>query len=204
MPLSGNCLLYVTQHLPRYTVLQMLILQIFNSSCSHFSFDRYDNMNFLVFIAFINLILASLVLGAEPALTSLHPTLSFVAAAQASVTSNTSYAPPLFRGETIQLTEQALVAAAAEIQNVTISGLFSFGAPVNNTTASSGRPHSCKVLPGDSSWPGYYTWRAFNSVLGGSLITTVPLAAFCYANWPSYDVGICAVVTNQWLNSSLQ
>jgi hypothetical protein len=185
----------------------MLMLQIFDPSYSSFSFCRHSNMGLLLFIVFINLISASL--GAEPASNSLHPTLSSVTAssvtaAKASDTSNTSYAPPLFHSETIQLTEQDLVAAAAEIQNATISDLFSFGAHANNTSATSGRSHSCKLLPGDLSWPGNDTWKAFNSVLGGSLIRTVPLAASCYADWPEYNADICTAVTEQWLNSNLQ
>lgn len=161
----------------------------------------HNNMSLVISIVFAILVSASL--GAESASNDIYPTRSDIAAAETTVTSNVSYASPLFHGETIQLTDQALAAAASEIQNASISDVFSFGVRANNTSAPS-RSHSCKVLPGDPSWPSDDIWETFNSLLGGSLIRPVPLAASCYADWSSYDVDICAEVSGQWLDSSLQ
>lgn len=157
-------------------------------------------MGSLISVAFITLMSASL--GAEPASKGLHPTLSTVAAIKVNVTYSTPYAPPLFPGEMIQLAEEALAAAAAEIQDVSISDLFSFRTYANNT-ASSGPPHRCKKLP-DPSWAYDPTWRGFNSVLSRPLILMVPLSASCYADWREYNFDVCNAVTEQWLNLNLQ
>lgn len=83
-------------------------------------------MSLILFIAFINLVSASFAAG--PGSKTLHSTLSFVATTQASVPSNTSYAPPLFQGETIQLAKQALVAAAVGDSHSPLSSLYGLAA----------------------------------------------------------------------------
>ncbi|EED18812.1 conserved hypothetical protein [Talaromyces stipitatus ATCC 10500] len=146
--------------------------------------------------------LVSAYLGAGSAVNvnDLAPSLT---AAGTTVTSKSSYVPPLFHGEIIQLTDQALADAAIQIHNATISDLFSFGTHANNTSESPGHLHSCKVLPGDPSWPSDDVWETSSSLLGNRLIRVVPLAASCYPDWPNYNLESCATVVGQWLNSSL-
>jgi hypothetical protein len=121
-----------------------------------------------------------------------------------AITPRASYAPPLFPGETAQLTEETLAQAALSIQNKTISDLFSFGSNLSSLAESQKLPHSCKLLPGDELWPSDSVWKTFNELLGGSLIQPEPLAAACYPEWSEYNVDTCATVTAQWMNSDLQ
>ncbi|PWY96757.1 FAD-binding domain-containing protein [Aspergillus sclerotioniger CBS 115572] len=123
-------------------------------------------------------------------------------AAAATVTSP-SAAPPLFPGESVQLTDDVLTKATTALNNETLSRTFSFG--VSNTTSVNGtRGHVCKVMPGDAAWPTESTWEVFDQLLGGSLIKPVPLAAYCYPDWPEYDVEKCSEVVSDWLDSYLQ
>jgi hypothetical protein len=63
---------------------------------------------------------------------------------------------------------------------------------------------SCKVFPGDSSWPADSVWETFDQILGHTaLIKTVPLASPCY-NGKYYDAAICAQLTANWTSSYLQ
>lgn len=118
--------------------------------------------------------------------------------------SNVSYAPPLFPGETGPLTEEYLQQAAKYIQNETISNLFSFGHRAKNISHSQGPPQDCKVLPGDSLWPSDRVWEIFNYLSNNSLVIPQPLAASCYPDWPDYDNITCTAITAQWTNSDLQ
>jgi hypothetical protein len=62
---------------------------------------------------------------------------------------------------------------------------------------------TCKVFPGDASWPGDVKWSLLNHTVGGALIKTIPVAAPCYPGL-FYDADGCAYITAQWTNSSLQ
>lgn len=67
------------------------------------------------------------------------------------------------------------------------------------------RTRSCKVYPGDAAWPASFVWDIFDILTGGALISTVPLAAPCYANWPHYqNAAECLYITNDWTNSTIQ
>lgn len=102
-----------------------------------------------------------------------------------------------FNYETIQLTDEI-------ITNLTTSGivnasLFDFG----TSNSSAGIKHSlssgqCKTFPGDADWPSANLWDLADSLLGGALIKTVPLASPCYHNWGNYDADVCALVTANW------
>jgi hypothetical protein len=124
--------------------------------------------------------------------------------AAATVVSSVSSAPPLFPGESVQLTAAVLAELAATIQNETISNLFTFGASSSNSTVSKRSTHTCKLLPGDLLWPIDLVWDIFDILLGGSLIKAAPLAAFCYPEWPEYNAAKCATITSEWLTSNLQ
>ncbi|EKG19817.1 hypothetical protein MPH_02886 [Macrophomina phaseolina MS6] len=64
---------------------------------------------------------------------------------------------------------------------------------------------SCKVFPGDSTWPSQNLWQFFQNKVGGRLIKTVPLAHDCYNTvWGEYNAAQCAYVSSNWNVSYLQ
>jgi hypothetical protein len=139
---------------------------------------------------------------ATSALTSIATSLTVsLSPAATTVTASVSSAPSLFPGETIQLTNEILTDVATVLQDVDISGLFSFDL---NLTFSERNARPCKLLPGDSLWPDTRIWDIFDLLLGGRLIKAVPLAAVCYPAWPEYNATSCAAITAEWLTSNLQ
>lgn len=95
-----------------------------------------------------------------------------------------------FPFESAQLTT-AVLANLTNLNRVDVA-LFDFG----NTTEITNR--SCKLFPGEKTWPSNVEWSLFNLLLGGSLIQSVPAAAVCYQDWPQYDTARCASVTANW------
>lgn len=76
-----------------------------------------------------------------------------------------------------------------------------------NSNSGTGQPFngSCKVFPGDATWPSSEVWQFFNDKLGGGLIQTVPLAHDCYNTaWGEYDASQCAYISSNWNISFLQ
>lgn len=59
---------------------------------------------------------------------------------------------------------------------------------------------SCKIFPGDASWPTDAEWAALNNTLDGALLQPVPLASVCYNNtvYNDYSVEQCADLTAKW------
>lgn len=90
-----------------------------------------------------------------------------------------------------------------ELANAT---LFDFD-DVNSTsdaTVSKRSSGFCKVFPEDKAWPSKITWAILDLLLGGRLITTIPLAASCYNSWPAVtSTTECEYVTDEWTNSTL-
>ncbi|QMW39125.1 hypothetical protein G4B11_002405 [Aspergillus flavus] len=118
---------------------------------------------------------------------------------------NHSFPKPttLFPAETVQLTNEVLAAVSSNIRNANISDVFNFADPYTNSTLSKKNPQSCKVMPGDVSWPRDLLWNTLDTLLGKRLIKTVPLAAYCYPEWPEYDADKCANIISQWAVSNL-
>ncbi|KOS23052.1 hypothetical protein ESCO_003775 [Escovopsis weberi] len=77
--------------------------------------------------------------------------------------------------------------------------LFAF-----NTTGPVVRSGECKVFPGDDGWPSQEEWDALDSVLGGALIKSVPIAAPCYRDWGRYDAEECRALLGNWTNPDTQ
>ncbi|KGO48556.1 FAD linked oxidase, N-terminal [Penicillium expansum] len=103
---------------------------------------------------------------------------------------------PLFDGEKFQLTDHD-IAKLSQHQ----SALVKFGSEGSDkTTQPTGK---CKVFPGDHQWPSQSEWSTLDSLLGGALIKTVPLAASCYSSWPEYDSEECERISSQWTDSHL-
>lgn len=118
------------------------------------------------------------------------------AAAVQNVSSVSDAGAPLFTNEQLQLTQQALAAAAPNQ-----TALFGFA---QNSSVSARSVSGCKVYPGDAAWPSKFVWTLFDELLGGALIKTVPLAAACYSSWPEYDSDVCDTITADWTDSNLQ
>lgn len=114
------------------------------------------------------------------------------------VPSNYSYLP----AETVQLTDAVLAnLTALQLTNVSI---FDFASYSNSSANSKRNSKSCKVFPGDKSWPSSWTWDLLDILLGGALIKAVPIASPCYDNFGNYDATLCEYVADQWTNSSIQ
>jgi hypothetical protein len=59
----------------------------------------------------------------------------------------------------------------------------------------------CKTFPGDSGWPSYTRWDAFNASLGGALVRGIPPAAACYEG--QYEDAVrCDLVRGESRNSN--
>ncbi|RAL09349.1 FAD binding domain protein [Aspergillus homomorphus CBS 101889] len=121
------------------------------------------------------------------------------APAATTATAFTPGAPPLFAGETVQLTDNVLRNLTASLQHENVSSLFAFG----DKHPPPQSPRQCKAMPGDAAWPSPSTWELFAQLLGGSLLRPAPLAAPCYADWPEYDNATCYKLSMNWFNSSM-
>ncbi|KAJ7800712.1 hypothetical protein B0H14DRAFT_2898482 [Mycena olivaceomarginata] len=60
---------------------------------------------------------------------------------------------------------------------------------------------SCKIIPGDATWPSEAEWSIFNESVDGRLIKTIPIAKSCHD--PHYDESQCAYIRAQWHSSTL-
>lgn len=111
---------------------------------------------------------------------------------------NTTY----FKYEAVQLTDDCLSA----LDNNT-AALFQFGdTDVTDISANLTRrsSSSCRIFPGDKSWPSDFIWNTLNWVLGNNALTkSVPLASPCYYGF-YYNQAKCAALTANWTNSYLQ
>lgn len=123
--------------------------------------------------------------------------------APAAVTvSNTTTADgtTLTAAETVQLTDEVV----ANLTNIALTNATLFAFDDGNSTTLDKRSGSCKVFPGDTAWPSTLVWWVFDLLLGGRLITTVPLASSCYTDFDNYDAATCTDVDDNWTNSTMQ
>ncbi|KAJ5326296.1 FAD linked oxidase N-terminal [Penicillium brevicompactum] len=144
-------------------------------------------------------------LSASASLAGAIPTVSLTAGAATTVVPTVDSAPSLFYHERVQLTEGVLADVSSALQNGDIAKMFAFAgnSTSNSTVAKRGVHHRCKAMPGDLFWPLDLVWDLFDLLLGGRLIKTVPLAAYCYPDWPEYDATKCASITTDWMSSQL-
>ncbi|PYH43024.1 FAD-binding oxidoreductase [Aspergillus saccharolyticus JOP 1030-1] len=140
----------------------------------------------------ICLFISAAVAAVLPSLTDLSP-------AAATLTAHTVGAPPLFTGETIQLTEGVLHKLREASKGESLSNQFGFGNEQSRTNIT----RQCKILPGDPAWPSQSTWDLFDQLLGGRLLRPSLLASPCYAEWPEFNNATCYNLSMNWLNSSL-
>ncbi|TGO84108.1 hypothetical protein BPOR_0548g00030 [Botrytis porri] len=116
-----------------------------------------------------------------------------------SVNSSTlAPAGALVDGE-VQLTD-AIVTNLTDI-GLSNAELFEFDTSSSNLSK---KFRSCKVYPSDAVWIATLTWDMFDILAGGTLISTVPLEAPCYADWPHHEnTAECLYITDNWTNSSI-
>ena len=102
----------------------------------------------------------------------------------------------------MQLRKDAL-AKAADIDLVALFG-FADSAQSKSNSDPPDQPQ-CKAYPGTPEWPSETAWKAFDQLLGGTLIKTIPLAAPCFRSWPSVqDNATCAQIKSKWGNFRFQ
>ena len=122
--------------------------------------------------------------------------------ARESVPFDSAVETPLFDCETVQLTDAALERIKVSHETAKISKRLAFAPIIESQLLPQNSSRKCKVFPGDQEWPSDSEWSAFNDVLGGALISTIPLASPCYTNWGNYDSEKCAAITAGWSISS--
>jgi len=147
----------------------------------------------------------SLLLLAANAIDALGSPVAFrdVAPAAATVSTNSPAGVALFPNEAVQLTNDALNEAARQTSQINVVSLFGFDNEEETPHGiSSGQ---CKVFRGDSDYPEESVWSAFDSLLGGALIKTTPIAAPCYKDsaWNDYDEAKCADISARFTTSDL-
>ncbi|OTB13179.1 hypothetical protein K445DRAFT_76648 [Daldinia sp. EC12] len=63
----------------------------------------------------------------------------------------------------------------------------------------SGAESPCRCFPGDACWPTIDTWDAFNTSLGGKLISTIPIGAPCHHDTAAgYNSDQCRNLQDVW------
>lgn len=109
--------------------------------------------------------------------------------------SNTAAGTPLFDFETKQLTGDVIARLTPDDVK-----LINFDDEAVNSTIEAKSAGFCKVFPGDADWPAQEIWERFNSLLDGSLIRTIPLAAPCYSTWGTYNKTKCLEIQSNFTN----
>ncbi|MCJ1395132.1 hypothetical protein MMC18_008013 [Xylographa bjoerkii] len=59
--------------------------------------------------------------------------------------------------------------------------------------------NSCRVLPGDPTWPSTTQWANLNKTVNGHLIASVPESSVCHNSpFNDYNAAACAVLQSTW------
>lgn len=138
-----------------------------------------------------------------PLRSLLHAAGALVAASLPAVRAGGSPAatsvasPAYFDYETQQLSD-ALVKSVLANSTIAASLFQSATNATNSSSITATNTTGCKVFPGDADWPSDEVWDAFDVLLGGSLIPTIPSASSCYTNWGDYSEAECDYVTEEW------
>jgi hypothetical protein len=113
----------------------------------------------------------------------------------------------LHDAEKLQLTDVAVRRIASDKTTGAYAKYFAFPvSPIGDRNlARQGANVSCRSFPGDHDWPEDDIWDTFNALLGGALISTVPVGAPCYdSKWGTKDATKCANVINNYTNALFQ
>lgn len=115
---------------------------------------------------------------------------------------------PLFEAERVQVTDETLKAVRDLDSSFGYGKQFAFDDDndVDISASSSQQSGSCKVLPGDPSWPSDDSWAFFDGLLGGSLVPVIPLASPCYQNsvYDNYDAKECEDIRKNFTTPEIQ
>lgn len=115
------------------------------------------------------------------------------------VAESTTTSTRLFGYETVQLTDAIAQRASTNFETSPLSKSINFdrGSDLEDAT--------CKTFPGDQDWPTSEEWNQFDQLLGGALISTVPVAAPCYdSEWGPKDLKKCNEVVSKFGMPPLQ
>ncbi|KAM7187069.1 6-hydroxy-D-nicotine oxidase [Naviculisporaceae sp. PSN 640] len=112
---------------------------------------------------------------------------------------------PLFLYEENSLTEDSLKSLVESTGVSSNAELFTFAARTKDNAKDKLKPGTCRVFPGDSSWPSESAWRDFSKLLGpkNALIETIPLAAPCYRDSDGLGPERCAAIQENWVDPYL-
>lgn len=69
-----------------------------------------------------------------------------------------------------------------------------------STSAALAVPH-CKTAPFSPNWPSPAEWSALNDTIGGSLISTTPVASTCWPGNPFNSQLSCNITSTNWTSS---
>lgn len=107
---------------------------------------------------------------------------------------------PLQPSELLQLNDVVVARIAGDEATKSFADYFIFDdrTPINGATD---KTRACKAFPGNSDWPNQTIWEAFDALLGGALIPTVPIASSCYdTKWGKKDTAECTKVVSNFTN----
>lgn len=111
------------------------------------------------------------------------------------VPETTATGAPLLKAESFQLTDAILNRISEDPQTSLFTDLFAF----DDDRAIKTQAGACKIFPGDQDWPSANIWDIFNKLLGGGLISTIPIAASCYdSEWGPKDLAKCNAVISSF------
>lgn len=152
-------------------------------------------------------LLASTLLFFLPIVKGGSSTLPSVKPVGVPVPSDSTAGASRFKSETIQLTENAVKRIQDTEAIAEYAHLFAFdNGKQKSFSAASDDGETCKLLPGDDSWPSEFLWETFDLLLGRALVPIIPVASPCYKNsaYDNYDATKCATIVANWTTSELQ
>ncbi|KAL5113770.1 hypothetical protein ACEQ8H_008344 [Pleosporales sp. CAS-2024a] len=117
-----------------------------------------------------------------------------------AVSTSSSTGVDLFDYEAIQLTAEALKTLGMTALNRSdLLALVDFDD--QNSPGANMQSGACRSFPADKDYPEAPVWCAFDGLLGGALIETIPIAASCYQSSGVYDATKCADVSERFTTS---
>ncbi|KAI8941278.1 hypothetical protein NX059_002508 [Plenodomus lindquistii] len=127
-----------------------------------------------------------------------------IAPATATVSADSPAGVDLFSAEAVQLTDDVLESIDAQVNGTDVLALIGFDDSAGSAGAKRTRGNAaCKTFPGDWNYPLPIVWSLFDTLLGGALIKTTPVAAPCYKSSGVYDAAKCADVSARFTTANL-
>lgn len=131
------------------------------------------------------------------------PSLCSAVGLAQNIVSNTIAAnAELFPWERIQLTDVVIDQLSHNAATVDLAKVVAFQ---SNGSDMHRNFTGCKTFPGDNAWPSISTWGEIDSLIGRSLIKTIPIASVCYNSpWGSKDAAMCNALVGSFQKFSTQ